>query len=85
MPNQHVLLIGLKPEVVDFSQWPGLSAEKLNAGFKDVVNQLQTLGFTPEWCLTDLGETAADVVKVKLSNRSCTVAAIGAGLSQTLA
>ena len=85
MPNKNVLLIGLKPEVVDFSQWPGLSAKKLNAGFKDVVNQLQTLGFTPEWWLTDLGETAADVVKVKLSNRSCTVAAIGAGLSQTLA
>ncbi|MBE9155061.1 hypothetical protein [Cyanobium sp. LEGE 06113] len=69
---------------MDFSQWPGFSAEKLNAGFKDVINQLQMLRFTPEWCLTDLGEIAADMVKGKLINRSYVVVAVGAELSQTL-
>ncbi len=53
MSEKNVLLIGLKPEVVDFKQWPDLSVEKLNAGFKEVLSQLEALGFLGEWCLID--------------------------------
>ncbi len=67
-----------------FSKWPHLSAEKLNAGRKDFVNRVETLGFTSERCCTDLGNTAAEVVKGKRSNRSYAVVAIGTGPCQTL-
>jgi hypothetical protein len=32
MDAKKVLLIGLHPDVVDYSRWPGLTAEKLEAG-----------------------------------------------------
>lgn len=80
MSEKHVLLIGLKPEVVDFKQWPDLSVEKLNASFKEVLSQLQALGFVGEWCLTDLGDTALETVKTKLANRHYAIIVIGAGL-----
>jgi hypothetical protein len=34
MDAKKVLLIGLHPDVVDYSRWPGLTAEKLEAGLR---------------------------------------------------
>lgn len=80
MPNKSILLIGLKPEVVDFKQWPHLSVEKLNASFQQIINDLENLGYNAEWCLTDLGETAREVVQAKLEEANYAVVVIGAGL-----
>lgn len=48
-PNK-VLLIGLKPEVVDFSRWPELSVEKLNQQFEKIVEELAANGYQKSSC-----------------------------------
>ena len=80
MSNKSILLIGLKPEVVDFNKWPHLSIEKLNTAFKEIIDQLENLGYDAELCLTDLGETALKVVQAKLEETNYAVVVIGAGV-----
>lgn len=75
-----VLMIGLAAEHVDFVKWPELTLEKLERSFVDTVNQLNELGYTAEWCLTDTGQTAAQVVRSKLMERRNDVVVIGAGV-----
>jgi len=37
MTTKKVLMIGLDPAVVDYSRWPGLTAEKLRSSLRVVV------------------------------------------------
>ncbi len=78
--SKNVLMIGLDAKYVDFDKWPQLTQEKLEQSFVDTVNQLNELGYSAEWCLTDTGDTALDVLKAKLSERSYQVVVIGAGV-----
>ncbi len=41
MSNAKVLLVGLDPSVVNFERWPGLTAEKLEAGPADSVDAVK--------------------------------------------
>lgn len=78
MPS--VLLLGLLPEVVDFSAVPGLTAETLARGLAAQEQALRELGFDARWCLVDLGETAEAVARAALEARSPEVVLIGAGV-----
>lgn len=80
MAKTQVLVIGLEPDFVDFSAMPGMSAEKVRAGLEADRARLAALGYDAELCLTDLGDTAADVVAQKLAEKSFNCVVIGAGI-----
>lgn len=80
MKKTQVLVIGLEPSLVDFSTMPDMNAEKVRAGLEADQAKLAALGFDAELCLTDLGDTAADVVARKLSEKSFDCVVIGAGI-----
>ena len=66
--QKRVILIGLKPEVVDYNNWPDLTPEKLMAALKADEATLNSLGYDAQWCLVDRGETAETVVTQKLTD-----------------
>ena len=80
MNRTQVLVIGLEPSLVDFSAMPDMNAEKVRAGLEADQAKLAALGYDAELCLTDLGDTAADVVARKLSEQSFDCVVIGAGI-----
>ena len=80
MTKTQVLVIGLEPTLVDFSSMPDMNAGKVRAGLEADQAKLAALGYESELCLTDLGETAADVVARKLSEKAFDCVVIGAGI-----
>jgi hypothetical protein len=80
MRKTQVLVIGLEPSLVDFSSMPDMNADKVRAGLDADQAKLAALGYDAELCLTDLGETAADVVTRKLSEKPFDCVVIGAGV-----
>jgi hypothetical protein len=80
MTKTQVLVIGLEPTLVDFSAMPDMNAGKVRAGLEADRAKLAALGYEAELCLTDLGQTAADVVARKLSERPFDCVVIGAGI-----
>ncbi|MDM0018422.1 hypothetical protein [Variovorax saccharolyticus] len=80
MTKTQVLVIGLEPTLVDFSAMPDMNAAKVRAGLEADQAKLAALGYEAELCLTDLGETAADVVARKLSEKAFDCVVIGAGI-----
>lgn len=77
---KRVLLLGLLPEVVDTSQFPGLTQEKLALSLKAQEQSLRDIGFDAGWCLLDLGETAEAVARAALAAGPYDVVLIGAGV-----
>ena len=77
---KKVMLLGLLPEVLDFSSLPGLTAEKLTINLMAQEKQLRDLGFDAKWCLVDLGATAEGVVRNELDATAHDVVLIGAGV-----
>jgi len=75
-----VLLIGLDPEVVNYDRWPGLTAEKLEAGLQRDVALLNESGYEAEICFVDHGQTAEEIVKGKLADSDFGCILIGAGV-----
>ena len=75
-----VVMIGLRSDAVDFSKWPELSVEKLEAAFAKVASDLSAAGHDPVWCLTDSGETAEEQVTKDLKAHQPDVVLIGAGV-----
>jgi hypothetical protein len=62
--TKTVLVIGLDPALIDFSQpgyAPGMNATKVLAGLESSEDELAPLGYGAQMCLTDFGETAAAV------------------------
>lgn len=80
MRAPRLLLIGLEPTLVDFSAMPEMNAEKVAKGLAAQLASLRAAGFEAEWCLTDLGETAAVVVRDKLAASTYDLVLIGAGI-----
>ena len=65
--TKALLLVGLDPGVVDFSD-PALAASnldaaKLQAGLDAAEAELKALGYDASWVLTDRGETAEATVR----------------------
>jgi hypothetical protein len=80
---KSVLVIGLDPELIDFSQpgyAPGMNATKVLAGLKSSEAELAGLRYSVELCLTDFGETAEAVVQARLRQKRFDCVLIGAGV-----
>lgn len=80
MSDTNVLLIGLDPAVVNYDRWPGLTAEKLEAGLRRDEALLNESGYEAEICFVDHGQTAEKVVKAKLAEADFGCILIGAGV-----
>ena len=81
--NKSVLVIGLDPTLIDFSQpgyAPGMDAAKVQAGLKSSEEELTRLGYSVQMCLTDFGETAEEVVRSRLKQNRFDGILIGAGV-----
>ena len=81
--NKSVLVIGLDPTLIDFSQpgyAPGMDAAKVLAGLKSSEEELTRLGYSVHMCLTDFGETAEAVVRTQLKRKRFDCILIGAGV-----
>ena len=84
MPDKKtVLVIGLDPGLIDFSQpgyAPGMDATKVLAGLRSSEDELTGLGYSVQTCLTDFGETAEAVVRSRLKEKPFDCILIGAGV-----
>ena len=81
--EKTVLLIGLDPALIDFSQPgypPGMDAAKVWAGLKASEEELARLGYSVEACFTDFGATAEAVVEKALKRKAFDCVMIGAGV-----
>lgn len=75
-----VLALGLDPNFVDLSQMPGLTAELVRSFIDSQLNRIRELGYEVDSCLVDSGNTAATVLKDRLTKRAYDCVMIGAGL-----
>ena len=82
MAKKTVLAIGIDPAFVDFSAFPGYTAELLRNFIDAQIERLRALGYEAESCLIDLGETAEAVVARALRSKRVDCVVIGAGLRQ---
>jgi hypothetical protein len=81
--GKNVLVIGLDPTLIDFSQPgypPEMNATKVFAGLKSSEDELTGLGYSVQMCLTDFGETAETVVQNALNQKRFDCVLIGAGV-----
>jgi hypothetical protein len=81
--EKSVLVIGLDPTLIDFSQPgypPGMDAAKVFAGLKSSEEELTRFGYSVQTCLTDFGETAEAVVQAALERDRFACVLIGAGV-----
>ena len=83
--KKSVLVIGLQPTLIDFSDpdyaaFPGLDAAKVMAGLQAAADSLTQLGYDVQMCLTDFGKTAEAVVRDQLQQKRFDVVLIGAGI-----
>ena len=80
---KSVLVIGLDPTLIDFSQPgypPGMNATKVFAGLQACEDELTGLGYSVQMCFTDFGETAESVVQDQLGQKRFDCVLIGAGV-----
>ena len=85
--KKTVLVVGLDPTLIDFSDPgypPGMSVEKVFAGIKSSEDELTSLGYGVQTCLTDFGETAEAVVESQLKQQPWDCVLIGAGVRVNL-
>ena len=78
--KKRVLMIGLAPEVVDYSLYPGLTRERLTAQLEADEAALKAMGYDAEQFYIDRGETAEAVVTQKLTQNEYACVLIGAGV-----
>jgi hypothetical protein len=76
----NVLLVGWNPDVVDYSKWPGLTAEKLRAGLEGDRDKMNAPGYQATLGLINNADTACASVIDLLSERSYDCVLIGAGV-----
>ena len=83
--GKTVLIIGLDPALIDFSEpgyaaFPGLNAAKVMAGITGDQERLKAIGYDTHICLTDFGDTAEAVVLARLNQKQFDCIMIGAGV-----
>jgi hypothetical protein len=81
--EKNVLVIGLDPTLIGFSQpgyAPGMDAMKVLAGLKSSEDELTSLGYSVQTCLTDFGKTAEAVLQSQLKQERFDCILIGAGV-----
>ncbi|MGB5868903.1 MAG: hypothetical protein WBH04_01780 [Albidovulum sp.] len=77
---KKVLMVGWHPTVVDYSKYPGLSAEKLEAALRADESKLNNLGFDASIGFIFSGETATEQLEQTLKAATYDVVIIGAGV-----
>jgi hypothetical protein len=80
MAGKTVLAIGIDPVFVDIPGHPELSAGLVRNYIDAELQRLRDQGFDVVPCLTDLGETAEQVVTTALGSKDFDCVVIGAGL-----
>jgi len=83
--SRTALIIGLDPELIDFSSpdfaaFPGMTAAKVLAGMDAAAEGMKALGYEVHHCLTDFGQTAEEIVTAQLQLRHFDCVLIGAGV-----
>ena len=83
--KKAILIIGINPTLIDFTTmefaaFPGLTAEKVEAGIKSSINKLIEFGHDAQLCWTDFGQTAIDVLANHLQKAPFDCVLIGAGI-----
>ncbi|MBT2188182.1 hypothetical protein [Sphingobium nicotianae] len=79
----RVLLVGLLPETVDFSDPalpPGMTAQKIQAGIDLALKQMRERGWEAQVCLLHPDETAGPAVTAHLHANRYDCVVIGAGV-----
>jgi hypothetical protein len=80
---KRVMLVGLDPSTVDFSDPalpPGMSAEKIHAGVKVALADMAGRGWQAENCFITPDETAVPTVERRLAEGRYDCVVIGAGV-----
>lgn len=80
---KRVLLLGLDPETVDFSDPalpPGMTAEKVHAGIAVAMRQFAERGWEADVGLIRPDETAGPAVERQLASKSYDCVVVGGGL-----
>ena len=80
---KRVLLVGLDPATVDFSDPalpPGMSAEKIHAGVKLALADMAGRGWLAENCFVNPDETAVPTVEHQLAGDRYDCVVVGAGV-----
>lgn len=83
--KKSVLIVGLRPELIDFSNpayaaFPGLDAVKVQSALDHDEAHLNSLGYDAKLCLTDFGTTASAVVRDMLEEKNWDCVLVGAGV-----
>jgi len=77
---KKVLMVGWHPTVVDYSKWPGLTAEKLEQGLRADECRLNEQGYKASIGFIFSGDTATDQLAATLKEATFDVVMIGAGV-----
>jgi hypothetical protein len=85
MPKTSVLILGLDPTLIDFSNpaygaFPGLNADKVLSALRADEDHLRSLGFEAQSCLVDFGETAEATFLECLEQKKFDCILVGAGM-----
>ena len=78
-----ILLVGLEPETVDFSDPalpPGFNAEKIHAGIAVAMRQMAERGWHADLCLIRPDNTAGPTLAKQLADKVYDCVVIGAGV-----
>jgi len=78
--GKKVLMVGWHPTVVDYSKYPGLTAEKLEAALTADKRKLNEQGYDTSIGFIFSGETATDQLAETLKQKSFDAVLIGAGV-----
>ena len=79
----RILLLGLDPETVDFSDPalpPGMTAEKVHAGIAVAMKGFAERGWESDVCFIRPDETAGPTVERQLASKSYDCVVVGAGV-----
>jgi hypothetical protein len=78
--RNKVLLVGWNPEVVDYSKWPDMNAEKVLTGLNNEKQALKNMGYEPELFFLDNANTAPEKVEAHLQKEKYDCVLVGAGV-----
>ena len=80
--KKKVLLLGIDPKFIDvnLATSTGWDANRVKTVAQEENNKLTDLGYEPQICFIDLGETAESVISDRLSRENFDCIMIGAGV-----
>lgn len=83
MTGKRVLVTGLHPSAVDFSNYPGWTADRLTASLDSEQATLRELGYSPDACWFNLKQPPESVLQKKLAEGPFDCVMIGQGANQS--